>query len=474
MPPTVAELMAALPHEGTSRELFVETRDVEDLLARLSHRPVPVGSLRRLWSLGGLQAKIGIAYLVYWIRSRFQTADEKQQQMLETHLQAAVRLLAAMSYLRGAFMKLGQAAANFPDVVPDQFVETLSRLHFEAPPMHYSLLREFVRNELGADPQELFAQFDTRAFAAASLGQVHRARLKNGDDVAVKIQYPGIARTIRSDFRNLLAVLLPLRFSKDWDNLTAQLDEIRRMFEQETDYEQEAEFLRRGRALFREDDGIVVPRVYERFSTRRVLTMEYIDSKNFYEFLADDPPQELRNHFGRLMFRSACRLLYTGRMEYGDPHPGNFLFLDDGRLGLIDFGCIRVFNDAEWEYLREADAACGGTREQVVASIRQGTEFTDEELADTEMLSIMVEYCRWFWEPMTHDGPFDYGNVDHLRRGLDIIQRWSRKKGHPRQKPVNVFIQRSVLGGWGLQYRLRSRVNVKAICDEEVKVTGWR
>jgi predicted unusual protein kinase regulating ubiquinone biosynthesis (AarF/ABC1/UbiB family) len=136
--------------------------------------------------------------------------------------------------------------------------------------------------------------------------------------------------------------------------------EIERMFALETDYESEARFLRQGRALFREDDQIVVPRVYDDHSTRRVLTMEYLDGENFYEFLAGKPSREARNHVGRLCATAMARLLHAGRMEYGDPHPGNVRLLRDGRLGLVDCGCMRPFNDEEWEYLRRADRACLG------------------------------------------------------------------------------------------------------------------
>ena len=189
----------------------------------------------------------------------------------------AVRLLDSMSYLRGAVMKVGQTLANFPDIVPREFIETLDRLYYEAPPMHWSLQREMASNELGDDPEAVFASFEKRAFAAASLGQVHRARLKTGEEVAVKIQYPGIARTIREDFRNFFLYLLPGRLGKDWENIKDQFDELRMRLERETDYEAEAAVLAKVRPLFREDDGIVVPRVYPQHSTFRVLTMERLD-----------------------------------------------------------------------------------------------------------------------------------------------------------------------------------------------------
>jgi aarF domain-containing kinase len=141
--------------------------------------------------------------------------------------------------------------------------KTLEQLHFQAPRMHFSLLRETVINELGDEPHNIFAEFDETAFAAASLGQMHRARLKSGQQVAVKIQYPGIASTIRTDFQYLIPLLFSARLTRDWENLKEQVDFVRRGIEQETDYTREAESQMRIRQLFFEEDGIVVPQVIE-------------------------------------------------------------------------------------------------------------------------------------------------------------------------------------------------------------------
>src|SRR5688572_17986789 len=348
--PTVAALMKALPEPGQ-----VESAPPPAEIAEWSLRPVPVGRLRRIGLLGTLQAKIAAAYLFYWVRGWFKTAAERERMLAETHWRTAARVLDSMSYLRGATMKVGQTLGNFPDIVPDEFVETLEQLHFRAPPMHWSLLREMVFNELGDDPENVFASFEKRAFAAASLGQVHRGRLKTGEEVAVKIQYPGIARTIREDFGNLFLFLLPARLSSDWENTREQFDDLRTRLERETDYEREAATLQTVRALFREDEGIVIPRVFPERSTGRVLTMERLDGVHLDEFLASDPPQELRNEFARKMLRSWYRMLYAGRMIYADFNPGNFLFMEDGRLGLIDFGCMLELDDWLWEMFRKMD-----------------------------------------------------------------------------------------------------------------------
>ena len=197
----------------------------------------------------------------------------------------------------------------------------------------------------------------TEAFAAASLGQVLRARLHSGELVAVKVQYPGVARTIRADVANLRRLLFPLRLSKNWDSLNAQFGEVQSVLESETDCEQQAQSLREARAAFREDDAIVVPRVYDEHSTRRVLTMELLEGLSFKALLASNPAQQVRNWFGELSWRASARLYFSRRLLYSDHNPGNYLFIEGGRLGFIDFGGLKRFSDAEWARLRQAYAA---------------------------------------------------------------------------------------------------------------------
>src|SRR3954471_17403630 len=163
--PSVAELVAALP-EATVAEESQQSGPRSTLRDAWSLRPIPVGRFQRLRMLGTLQAKIGAAYLFHWLRGWFKNADENKRLLAETHWRTAVSVLDSMSYLRGATMKIGQTLASFPDIVPREFVDTLDRLHFEAPPMHWSLLKEMVFNELGDDPENVFASFEKKAFAA--------------------------------------------------------------------------------------------------------------------------------------------------------------------------------------------------------------------------------------------------------------------------------------------------------------------
>lgn len=462
---SLSELIAALPADAIEGEASGEEA-LQSFLQRISDRPVPVSATSRLWALGNLQARVAVAYLAYWIRSGFASADENERRLNETHLSGAIRLLGGMSYLRGAIMKVGQALANYPHIVPDEFVDVLSRLHFEAPPMHYSLLREHARNELGDDPENIFATFDTNAFAAASLGQVHRATLKTGERVAVKIQYPNISRTIRSDFRSLAGLMWPMRLSKDWDNIREQFDDLRRTVEQEADYEREARFMIRSRALFHDGEEIVVPRVFEAYSTPRVLTAEYLEGVHAPAFVASNPSPVQRDRAGELVLRTSFRIYYAGRFIYADPHPGNFLFMPDGRLGLIDFGCCREFSDSEWHYQREVDRGYHEGGEMLRQALaRAAAQESADELSE-DGLRALETMTHWLWEPLDHAGAFDFRSSDYMERGVRVYEDIVRARQWKSQ-PVNQWITRSFLGFRAMMYRLGARVDVGAIYREE-------
>jgi aarF domain-containing kinase len=463
----LSELIAALPEASADLEMGAvpSQEQLEAIFADLALKPVPARSLHRLWTTGELSVQIALGYLALWMRHFFSTANTQKRRRMETNLRLALETFHRLSYLRGAMTKLGQAAANLPVILPHDMLETLERLHFDVPPMHFSLLREMVRNELGKEPEEIFASFEKKPFAAASLGQVHLAVLKTGERVAVKIQYPGIARTIDADFRNLSALLFPMRITKDWAAIRAQFEEIRRMLNQEVDYVQEAESTRRARDLFRPEDGVVVPKVYSEYSTQRLLTTEYVPGLHLQQFLATRPSQAVRNGFGTKMFMASFRMCYAD-MNYVDPHSGNYLFLKDGRLGLIDFGCIQYFNEQERKLLRFGERIADGEPGAVRELTKLTFGLTDREIETTEYLSLAEESCRWALEPLRQKGPFDFGDESHLKRGLDFVARTIRS-GCMRSHPVWVYHNRSVFGLKALLFRLGAQVNAKGVISSE-------
>ena len=336
--------------------------------------------------------------------------------------------------------------------------------------MHFSLLREHVRNELGADPEELFDDFETSAFAAASLGQVHRARLKgSGKRVAVKIQYPNIGRTIRDDFRNLKAVAFPMRLTSAWDNLLEQGEDIQHMLDLETDYEQEAENLRVARRLFTEDEGIIVPEVIPELSTKRVLTMEFIEGVHLDAFLESNPTQALRDEFGRKIVLSTFRVGFGGNMLYADPHPGNYFFMQDGRLGLIDFGCCRHYTQEEMEYMDACEEAFYISRQAVRDAMVRGMDLSSADDVTADHVDSAVRWADWAWEPMLKQGPFDFGDPDYFSRGVKCFAELLKKR-YTRSKPVNTWLTRSVYGLRAILARLEACFDFGEVYCEEARV----
>ena len=463
---TLERLRRVLPKDRTTDR---NGERLEELLERISSQKVPVGSFSRIWLLGSLQAKVTCGYLAYWLRSRFAAADRKEQLKNEAHLGAALQLFGTMGYLRGAVMKVGQMLANLPEVLPEEFAEILASLHFQAPSMHYALIREVFLDEFGKEPDQVFASFERQAFAAASLGQVHRARLHNGQEVAVKIQYPDIARTIRSDLRNLRILLQPMCMTKDWRYQLEKLADLEQMLEMETDYCQEARFTEEIRALFTQSDQIVIPEVFQDYSTSRVLTTEYLPGRHLDDFLAGEPDQELCDHFTHLLTVATMRTLYRKRLLLADPNPGNYIFMDDGRLGLIDFGCIRVLTEEEEKLQHEfEEAVIAGDDSRIDHMLAQTCYFDSVDEMEPERLRVVGQGARWQMEPWMKEGVFDFGDRDFFRRGIDATLELGRK-GYSRGAPTWIWANRFILGARGVVYRLKGRCDFRKIYEQEVK-----
>jgi predicted unusual protein kinase regulating ubiquinone biosynthesis (AarF/ABC1/UbiB family) len=443
--------------------------ELENLHARLSGKAPPTGRFARLWTLSTLGGRVAAAYSLGWLRVRFLPADERARARAETHFRAALHALGTMGYLRGAVAKSGQILASYPDVLPREVLALFESLHAEAPPMHFALLRERVRSELGGEPEQLFSAFEEEPCAAASLGQVHRAVL-DGTRVAVKIQYPGMAAAVRADLANARLLLTPLRLGREWENLMAQLEELCRGLSAETDYLREALWTERVRTLLADCDGVVVPRVFPARSSAHVLTSEWLQGRHMAAFLATKPAPETRDRLGAALWRTSFRLWSSHRLFNTDPNPGNFLFFDDGRLGLIDFGAVREFDAREWELMR------AGVRAQREGGAAQAECIRQTSLApgldeDDEAFRQRSEACDWLWEPLRKPGVFDFGADDYLARGVRLFGQ-ALRAGHTRQEPVFLWCTRQFYGVRALLWALGARFDAHAIADEEYRRAG--
>lgn len=282
-------------------------------------------------------------YLFRKLRRLFMSKARRKQLDERYHEETAKSALATMGNMKGALMKLGQIVSFMDDTMPAAYKEQLSKLQSQAPPMDYDVVVRVIREELGKDPERLFARFDAEPIAAASIGQVHRALTRGGDEVVVKIQYPGVDKAIAADIKNtgmLMMMAGAVTPTLDAGPLVRELQE--RLLE-ELDYEQEAENQKLFLELYADHPTIVVPRVYPELSSKRVLTSEFVSGIGFYEFEANATAEAKRSAV-LTMREFVFDSLYIHHVFNGDPHPGNYLFMDDGRVAFLDFGCIRRFD----------------------------------------------------------------------------------------------------------------------------------
>ncbi|MGK2937624.1 MAG: ABC1 kinase family protein [Solirubrobacteraceae bacterium] len=266
-------------------------------------------------------------------------------------LKAAEGLVKLFSGMRGAAMKVGQTLSAVdigmvPEEVRPEFQEVLAQLQQDAEPVSFRAITKVVEQDLGARLSASFADIDPEPLAAASIGQVHRATLHDGRDVVVKVQYPGIAEAIHADMQNLRLGLKLLAILAPGIDTRAIADEIRERIGDELDYELEAANQSEMARIYRDHPFVVVPDVVTSLAGERVLVTEYVEGRRFAE-LHGDTPRADRDRWGEILVRFYLNGPLRHRLLNGDPHPGNSLFLPDGRIGFIDFGFSKHLGDVD-------------------------------------------------------------------------------------------------------------------------------
>jgi predicted unusual protein kinase regulating ubiquinone biosynthesis (AarF/ABC1/UbiB family) len=270
----------------------------------------------------------------------------------------AERLALSLGELKGLAMKAGQILSYTDASLPEEVRRVLATLQTSSPPVPFPAIAAIVREELGARGEELVARMQQEAAAAASIGQVHRATLRGGRRVAVKVQYPGIEQALVTEFRAAGAGAMFAKVIAPAGTVESFIAEARDRVLEECDYEREAASQRRFGELFARHRVLTVPRVVDEFSSRRVLTTEWIDGARFDAWLDAGPSQDERNRAGRALYELYVGTLLKHGLFDADPHPGNYLFLPNGRLAVLDYGCVRNFT-------RVQVAAYAGLREAV-------------------------------------------------------------------------------------------------------------
>jgi len=408
---------------------------------------LPTSALGRL-----LRTTRGAAHAGWLSLSR---AHHGQQETAEDDLTRLTAIASAIGHVKGVPMKLGQLLGYINVGLPDAVVAAFSTLHAHAQPLSFARLRAIVESDLGPRGRELAARMQAKPIASASLGQVHRATLADNTRVAVKVLYPGIADTVTRDFgpATLGGRLVSIVFARA--DLATVIREVRLRIREECDYTLEALRQQRFAELFVEHPCIVVPAVHPAYCGPRVLTTTLVEGQCLDEFLCTEPSAEARRKAGETLFEFYLGPLFRHGVYTCDPHPGNYLFLSDGRMAFFDFGCAHEFSRG---FVNALGTLIDATRRGVASEIH--TALVELGVVRPSLPYDADALCwlaRTLLGPILRDeeGPFNLGTGVRWR---EIVRHLRRIKGL-RPSGEALFLLRTAAGLASVLTRLDARAN---------------
>jgi predicted unusual protein kinase regulating ubiquinone biosynthesis (AarF/ABC1/UbiB family) len=431
---------------------------------------IPTSRVRRTAKIGSLAAGQAVRQARTRAANVTRSRDDAEAALERRHLEAAEQIVAALGTMKGAAMKLGQVL-SFLDVglVPEEhreeFQAKLAALRDAAPKVSFKDMRKVIEQELEDDLSELFASFDEEAIAAASIGQVYRATLRDGRDVAVKVQYPGVAAAVRADMQNLGLIMRVVKRITPGLDVKAMTEEIRLRIDEELDYELEAQNQRALARIFRGHPFIHVPDVVTRLSRERVIVSEFVEGTGF-EQLKRYPPAE-RDRVGEIIFRFFFGCLYRHHQFSGDPHPGNFLLLADGRVAFLDFGLFKRMSAVDVEHEIAVGRAVVEQDAQALFELfaRVGFLPQPERVRPDDLLAYLDDTIGWY----AHDDELELTPEVATRVAIessDMRSSHFRSMRHQDISPEHVFPLRMQLLTLAVLGQLRARGNWHRIARE--------
>src|ERR1039457_7436 len=370
-------------------------------MARESKK-IPTSRVRRTATVGRLAASEAVKQFGTRAANVTRSDEAAQDAMARRQLETAKQIVAALGTMKGAAMKLGQVM-SFLDVGlvaeehREEFQRELAKLRDAAPTVSFKQMRRVIEEDLEEPISEVFADFEEEPIAAASIGQVYRATLKDdGREVAVMVQYPGVAAAVRADMQNLDMIMRLLKRMTPGMDVKAIAEEIRARIGEELDYELEAQNQRSIARIFAGHPFIVVPDVVSSLSRERVLVSEFVHGVGFEELKGR--PRAERDRIGEIVFRFFLGCLYRHRQFSGDPHPGNFLLLDDGRVAFLDFGLFKRLEAEPMELeLAAQRVVIEGDAEALHRLLAQSGFLPEPERVNPEHLMEFIADAIWWY-----------------------------------------------------------------------------
>ena len=378
-------------------------------------------------------------------------------------------LKAILGGLKGPLMKVAQILSTIPDALPEAYAKELSELQANAPSMGSAFVRRRMQGELGPEWRGRFGSFVEQAAAAASLGQVHRATMKDGTAVACKLQYPDMASVVEADLRQLrVAMRLYRQLDRaiDGDEIYAEIAE---RLKEELDYVREAAQMRLYGIMLRDDPLVSIPRPVEELSTGRLLTMTWLDGTPMQTRIEQAPPLETRNEIARALFHAWYVPFYRYGVIHGDPHLGNYQVRADDGLNLLDFGAIRVFPA---RFVRGVIDLYEAIRDNDDAKAQHAYEGWGFTIASREQMDVLNKWARFVYEPLLQDRVRriqENGDSQYGRSVVEEVHAGLKKHGAVRPPREFLLMDRSAVGLGSVFLRLGSELNWSRMFQEMIE-----
>lgn len=397
--------------------------------------------------------KVGKNYAAHYLKTLAGRKSDKSHVNKTT----AEQVFGEFSNLRGTALKLAQTFSIDQGYLPEEFSEVMTQAQYKVPPINRSLVRSIIRRELGKYPEQIFDEFDTQAMAAASIGQVHKGRLKDGRTVAVKIQYPGVRDTISSDIA--LAGSLFKKFTSNGEQLNEYIEEVKSTLLRETDYTAEGQSIDRFHERFASNQ-IITPRWIPELSTERILTMTFIEGVHLQEFLEQDPSNQQRNYFGQILWDFFHQQIRDRKEIHADTHPGNFIFTPDEKLGVVDYGCVKSFPEEFFiNYLKLLPTHLNRDEEEIIKLYKELDVLKDDPETNISEKTI-YEFCKnygyMFALPYIED-EFNFGDDEYKQIMAGYTKNAPVMNG-PRGSKHFIFTTRVHLGLYHFLMKLKATV----------------
>lgn len=426
----------------------------------MEQNTIPSTKVQRAMRFVKTGAQIGGNYIKHYSKKIVDPNLSKD----DLHEANATDVYNALSELKGSALKVAQMLSMEKNILPRQYTNKFQMAQYSAPPLSGPLIVQTFVKSFGKTPQQMFDAFDMKASNAASIGQVHRAQL-NGKTLAVKIQYPGVAESIKSD----LKIVKPIAFrllDMNEKELDKYIKEVEGKLLEETDYKLEYKRSIEISNACKHLSDLVFTNYYEELSSTKVLTMDWLDGMHLDDFLKTNPSQEVRDKVGQAMWDFYDVQVHQLKAVHADPHPGNFLMQPDGKLGVIDFGCVKeIPDDFYLNYFALLVPEIMKSKEAIRAIMEQQEiiQPSDTEAVKAKITDAFIRMTNLLKKPFD-EAVFDFGNDKYINEIYELGEEVSKmdelkKSKEGRGSQHALYINRTYFGLYSILNALKAKVN---------------